>query len=61
MILAYTYKAEELLKKSQECIAANAKAIIVSDDYLKLSEKVSFDVYNEIIQLIVTALANKAV
>lgn len=60
LILAYTYKAEDLSSKALDCIVTNAKEIIATDDYLKLSENVSSEEYKEIMQLIVAALAGAA-
>lgn len=57
LILAYTYKADDLTSKALDCIVTNAKETIATDDYIKLSENVSADEYKEIMQLIVAALA----
>lgn len=57
LILAYTYNADQLLDKALNFIVINIKTIIVSDDYIKLSKKVSSDEYKEIMQSIVAAFA----
>lgn len=57
LILAHTYKAEDLSRKALDCIVANAKDIILTDDYVRLAENVSNEEYKEIMQLIVAALA----